>query len=231
MKKIKLLFVDNDVEFSYIIKKSFELTGKYKVKTALDEKEGREIFFTFNPDIVVANIGIPDGMAMVKIIREKDELIPVFLTSGQISVSDILRDNKPDIDNFIKKPYVSEELDAYIQITLRRIHLYLRVYEEEEKDIIRLGKYFFDVDKQTLQNNGVNQILSNRESLILERLCERKGKVVLRKQLLNEFWEDSNFFTSRSLDVLLCKLRKRLSDDPTIKIKTIRKKGFLLLIG
>ncbi|MDR2691130.1 MAG: response regulator transcription factor [Dysgonamonadaceae bacterium] len=230
MDKIKLLFVESDATFSYIIKNSLELTGKYEVETASNGKEGLEMFSSFGPDVVVTDVEIPvlDGMDVVKTIREKDEFIPLLLTSGQTGAQNVLNGYKLNINNFIKKPYVSEELDACIQAIRRRINRYSGI--REKKDIIRLGKYIFDVNKQTLQYKDIQQKLSNREAQILERLCEHKEQLVLREHLLKEFWEANNFFTSRSLDVFLCKLRKRLSSDPAIKIETVRGKGILLSV-
>ncbi|MDR1631580.1 MAG: response regulator transcription factor [Dysgonamonadaceae bacterium] len=230
MDKIKLLFVEDDAAFSYIVKTSLELTEKYEVQTAFDGKEGLEMYFAFDPDVVVADIEMPvlDGMDMVKKIRDESELIPILLATGQTNVQNVLKGYNLNVDNFIKKPYIPEELDAHIQAILRRINH--SSTNDEQENVIRFGKYIFNVYKQTLQYKEIKHKLSVRETQILERLYKQRGKLVLRKQLLEELWEANNYFTSRSLDVFVNKLRKLLSDDPAIKIETVWGKGLLLSI-
>ena len=230
MAKTKLLFVEDDITFSYIIKNSLELSGEYEIQTASNGKEGLEMYRTFNPDVIVADIEMPvlDGMEMVKKIRDENESIPILLATGQTNVQNVLKGYKLNADNFIKKPYIPEELDAHIQAIFRRIKNAIIIHAK--KDIILLGEYIFNVDKQILQYKNIIYKLTARESQILEKLYEHKGKLISRKKLLEGLWGVNDFFTSRSLDVFLNKLRKRLSHDPNIKIETVRGKGLLLLI-
>ena len=230
MSKTKLLFVEDDIPFSYIIKNSLELNGKYEIQTASNGKEGLEIYQTFNPDVIVADIEMPilDGMEMVKKIRDKNESVPILLATGQTNVQNVLKGYKLNIDNFIKKPYIPEELDAHIQAILRRIKNSLLIHAK--KDIILIGEYIFNADKQILQYKNNIQKLTEREGQILEKLYEQKGKLITRDSLLEELWGANDFFTSRSLDVFINRLRKRFSRDPNIKIETVRGKGLLLSI-
>ena len=230
MSKIKLLFVEDDISFSYIIKNSLELSGKYEIQTALNGKEGLEIYQTFNPDVIVADIEMPvlDGMEMVKKIRDKNESIPILLATGQTNVQNVLKGYKLNIDNFIKKPYIPEELDAHIQAVLRRIKNFIIIHEK--KNLLLMGEYIFNVDKQILQYKTIIYKLTAREGQILEKLYEQKGRLVPRKSLLEELWGANDFFTSRSLDVFINRLRKILSHDSNVKIETMRGRGFLLSI-
>jgi DNA-binding response OmpR family regulator len=230
MVKIKLLFVEDDVTFSYIIKNSLELSGKYEIQTASDGKEGLEMYRSFEPDVIVADIKMPvlDGIEMVEKIRDKDESVPILLASGQTNAKNVLKGYRLNADNFIKKPYIPEELDAHIQAILRRIKNSIIIYEE--KDIILIGEYIFNREKQILQYKSIIHKLTDRESQILEKLYEQKGELTTREHLLEELWGVNDFFTSRSLDVFINRLRKRFSRDPNIKIKTVRGKGLLLSV-
>jgi DNA-binding response OmpR family regulator len=230
MVKTKLLFVEDDVTFSYVIKNSLELSGKYEIQTASDGKEGLEMYRSFDPDVIVTDIEMPilDGMEMVKKIRDKDESVPILLASGHTNANNVLKGYRLNADNFIKKPYIPEELDAHIQAILRRIKNSIIIYEG--KDIISIGEYIFNRDKQVLQYKNIIHKLTDRESQILEKLYEQKGELTTREHLLEELWGVKDFFTSRSLDVFINRLRKRFSRDPNIKIKTVRGKGLLLSI-
>ncbi|GHT58314.1 DNA-binding response regulator [Bacteroidia bacterium] len=230
MSKTKLLFVEDDATFSYIIKNSLELGGKYEIQTASNGKEGLEMYRSFDPDVIVADIEMPilDGMEMVKKIRDGNESIPILLATGRSNVQNVLKGYELNADNFIKKPYIPEELDAHIQAVLRRIKKSSVVHEK--KGIILLGEYIFNMDKQILQYKTIIHKLTDRESQILEKLHGRKGKLITREHLLEELWGINDFFTSRSLDVFINRLRKRLSRDPSIKIETVRGKGLMLTI-
>jgi DNA-binding response OmpR family regulator len=231
MSKTKLLFVEDDAMFLYIVKSSLELSGKYEIQTASNGKEGLEMYRSFNPDVIVADIEMPilDGMEMIRKIRDRNESIPILLATGQTNVQNLLRGYELHADNFIKKPYIPEELDAHIQAILRRVNKSSAIHEK--KEIVCMGEYIFNTDKQILQYKSTIRKLTDTESRILEKLYEQKGNLIVRKNLLEELWGKSDFFTSRSLDVFINKLRKYLLNDPKIKIETVRKRGFMLIIS
>jgi len=230
MKIIKLLYVDDDIAFTFIVKGTLELIGTYQVQTAFNGKEGLDSFHSFNPDVVVADIVMPvlDGMEMISRIRKIDKSVPVLFASGYTSARHVLAGYKLNADNFIKKPFLPEELDAHIQAVLRRTRMTSNVSNEES---IYLGDTVFNAEKQYIQYKNTKSKLTARESAILYKLFENKGNVVKRDELLNEIWGTSDFFTSRSLDVFINLLRKRLSLNPKLNIETIRGKGLVLNIA
>ena len=101
---------------------------------------------------------------------------------------------------------------------------------KEESSNFTLGQYTFDSITQTLQYCGEKQLLSNRESEILKRLCENKDHVLPMKDVLLELWGDDSFFNARSLHVFITKLRHKLSKDESIKILNVRGIGYKLII-
>ena len=229
MEKIKLLFVEDDASFAYIVKGSLELTGVYQVRTALNGEEGLDAYYSFNPDVIVADIEMPvlDGMEMIAQIRKTNGVIPILLTTGYTNAQYVLDGYKLNIDNFIKKPFLPEELNAHIQAVLKRTRMQLN---GDSINNIYVGDYVFNTDRQYLQCKDTKHKLTVRETQILYKLCENRGNVVKRDKLLEELWGMSDFFTSRSLDVYINSLRKYLSLDPKISIETIRGKGLVLHI-
>jgi len=228
MKKIKLLFVEDDTSFAFVVKGSLELTGIYQVETASNGKEGLDAYHSFNPDVIVADIEMPvmNGMEMITQIRKKDQVIPILFATGYTNAKYVLDGYKLKVDNFIKKPFLPEELDAHIQAVLKRS----RILTTENKDNIYFGDFVFNTDKQYLIHKDVKRKLSIRGTNILHKLYENRGNVVRRDELLEELWGINDFFTSRSLDVYINTLRKQLSYDPKINIETIRGKGLVLNI-
>jgi len=230
MGKIKLLFVEDDVSFAFIVKGSLELTETYEVLTVYNGKEGLDAYFSFNPDVIVADIEMPvmDGMEMVAQIRKANEVIPILFATGYTNARHVLDGYKLNVDNFIKKPFLPEELDAHIQAVLKRIRPLSNV---KNTGNIYLGDYVFNTDKQYLQNKNTKQKLTARGTKILYKLYENKGNVVMREEILKDLWGMNDFFTSRSLDVYINALRRYLSHDPKISIETIRGKGLVLNIS
>jgi len=231
MEKIKLLFVEDDASFAFIVKGSLELTGIYEVQTSFNGKEGLDDYHSFNPDVVVADIEMPvlDGMEMVAQIREINGIIPILFASGYTNAQYVLDGYKLNVDNFIKKPFLPEELDVHIQAVLKRSRPLSNV--NNNNDNIYIGNYIFNMDKQYLQYKDIKQKLTALEAEVLYKLYENKGNVVKRSKLLEELWGISDFFTSRRLDVYVNSLRKYLSLAPEINIETIRGKGLVLNIA
>ena len=228
MEKIKLLLVEDDTSFAYVVKGSLELTGIYQVQTAFNGIEGVDAYRSFNPDVIVADIEMPvlDGMEMVSRIRKMNNDIPILFATGYTNASYVLDGYKLNVDNFVKKPFLPEELNAHIQAILRRSG---RVMVPEcSTTIVYLGSYIFNTDKQYLQCNNTKYKLAPRETNILYKLYENKVNIVKRNDLLEKLWGTSDFFSSRCLDVCINSLRKRLSLDPKINIETIRGKGLVL---
>jgi DNA-binding response OmpR family regulator len=231
MTKIKLLFVEDDASFAFVVKGSLELNGNYEVQTASNGKEGLELYEKFNPDVIVADIEMPilNGMEMIRRIRKKDVFIPILFATGRTSAQDVLDGYKLNVDNFIKKPFLPEELNVHIQAILKRLQTAIVIHSDNV--IAPLGEYFFDVDNQILQRKNESHKLTGRETKILWKLYEQKGFLVKREAILEELWGINDFFTSRSLDVFIATLRKCLSSDPKVRIETIRGKGLSLKIN
>ncbi|GHT13449.1 DNA-binding response regulator [Bacteroidia bacterium] len=230
MQKIKLLFVEDDPSFSYIVKESLELTNKYEICAVSNGKEGLDAYSSFSPDIIVADIEMPvmNGLQMVQIIRQKDSDIPILFATGRTKAQDVLDGYKLYVDNFIKKPYIPDEIDAHIQAIMKRAKERVIVINNE-RDVF-LGEYIFNVDAHFLLRENKKQKLTPKEANILWMLYEKKGELVKRSDILKEFWGYSDYFPSRSLDVFISTLRKYLSLDPNIRIQTVPKEGFRLVV-
>ena len=231
MKAIKLLFIEDDVNLGYIIKNTMEdLIGGYEVDIALNGEKGLEHLQSFVPDIIVTDIEMPvmNGFEMVKKIRQTNLDLPVIFASGKVSPKDVTLGYEAGADNYIKKPFTPEELDAHIKALIilksnSRIRLKNTIYS--------IGKYTFSPKSLILTYNDSEKTkLTSRESCILELLLQHKGDIVKREYLLKTFWDSKvdNFYTSRSLDVFITKLRKYLSKDSSISIKNVKQVGLIL---
>jgi len=231
MEIIKLLLVEDDNDFRSVIKDCLEITGEYEIHEAQNGSEGFFAFMTLSFDIIVTDVDMPNvtGLDMVELIRKEDANIPILVASGLTNPATINEAFKRGIDNYIKKPYTSEELDCYIKVLLKRIKNNNQVLTEETK-IFSLGSYLFDIENRYLKFKDNITSLSKRETLILLMLFKSKGKLVQRKEILSEFWgSDDDPYHARSLDVFIAKLRKYLHDDSSVDIITLRGEGLKLI--
>ncbi len=232
-ENVKMLLVEDDENLAYMEKSSLEdIIGGYEVKTAVNGKEGLKVWRDFQPDVIVSDIDMPimDGIEMVKRIRETDGDTIILFTTGLTSPKDLKAGYAAGANNYVKKPFLPEELDAHIQ-SLMKLKQGRR--STNSSSTVKLGKYLLDADHATLKNqeDGTEKMLTAREAKILELLAVNKNEVVRREAVLSRFWgvEDKDYFASRSLDVFIKKIRTALEDEPAVELKTIRGVGFKLI--
>ena len=230
METIKLLLIEDDANLGYIIKCSLEdVIGGYEVNVSLNGKDGLERYRSFLPDIIVSDIDMPvmDGYEMLKTLRQTDSDIPVILATGKSSSKFVTTGYKMGANNYIKKPYTPEELDAHIKALMGMKN---KSNPAKQNTICKIGKYTFDPKSLILMYSDTEKTeLTPRESQILELLVQHKGEIVKRDDILVKFWENQDStFASRSLDVFITKLRSYLSKDASVTIRNVKPVGLIL---
>lgn len=229
---IKLLLVEDDENLLYIEKMTFEdIIGDYEVKTAVNGKEGLEVWKEFRPDVIVSDMDMPimGGMEMVRRIRETDGDVIILFATAMTSPADVKKGYKAGANNYVKKPFVPEELNEHIRsmMLLRKGGKF-----RDETNFLTIGNFLFDPDHRILTDKAIGhrRVLTRRESSILQLLAENMGDVVSRDAIISRCWgvEERNYFNSRSLDVFVVKLRKYLSTDDMVELNTVRGVGLQL---
>jgi DNA-binding response OmpR family regulator len=234
MNMVKLLLVEDDASLAYIEKTGLEdIIGGYDVTTAANGKEGLQAWQQIHPDVIISDIDMPvmNGFEMVERIRETDGDVIIIFTSALTSPNDVKAGYRLGINNYVKKPFVPEELDAHIQALMK---MRGGAKTQKETNHYKLGKYTLDADHATLRDDetDISQTITQREAQILQLLAENQNHVVRREAILSRFWNtEDDYFASRSLDVFVNKLRKLLSDEPRVQLKTVRGIGLQLLVS
>lgn len=229
---IKLLLVEDDVNLSYIVQAGLqEIIGGYEVTVAENGKEGIEAWENWKPDIIISDIDMPvmNGFEMVKRIRETDGETPILFASALTSPKDVRKGYDIGVNNYVKKPFVPDELDAHIHAVLKMKE---GVKSRSEVGCCRFSYYTLDTVHATLRddNTGKIRVLTTTEAKILQLLAGNKNEVVRREAILSRCWNtEDDFFASRSLDVFINKLRKLFIDDSDVEIKTVRGVGLMLV--
>lgn len=228
-KTIRILLAEDDVNLGSLLRQYLEAKG-YSTDLFNDGEKATEGFRGGVYDICILDIMMPkkDGFAVASDIRAINTTIPIIFLTAKNLKEDVLTGFKIGADDYITKPFNMEELLLRIEAVLRRSG----AMEIESVSIYKLGKYSFDCNKQQLQfENDEPEKLTTKENDLLRLLCVNINKVLERNYALKQIWDDDNYFNARSMDVYITKLRKKLSNDPTIEILNIHGKGYKLIVG
>ncbi len=234
-KNTKLLLVEDDANFGDVLKSYLEIND-YDVQLASDGEEGYKAFLKEKYDLIILDVMMPkkDGFTLANEIREKDKNTPIVFLTAKSLKEDILTGFRAGGDDYISKPFNSEEFLLRIKAILRRTNTG-SVEDAKSPEDFDIGKFHFVVKTRSLSykdSNGQLQErrLSPKESQLLHLFCMKKGDVLERSEALVKIWGEDNYFTARSMDVFIVKLRKYLSPDENIEIENIHGNGFRMLI-
>ena len=232
MKNKKILVVEDDPNFGSILRDYLSLNS-YSVSLAKNGVEGYEKFKKNNYDLCILDVMMPfkDGFTLAKEIREKNNNIPIIFLTAKTLKEDVLKGFRIGADDYLSKPFDSDVLLAKIKAILNRQSL-IEIPESEEYKFV-VGNFLFNSKLRILTNHEVNKSikLSPKESQLLKLLILHLNDLMPREIALNKIWRDDNYFTSRSMDVYIAKLRKYLRDDSNIEIINIHGEGFRLIVN
>ena len=223
---IPILLIEDQVELCQILKDTLSLYG-FDVTYALNGEDGYNLFTSLNPKIVIIDIRMPgsDGFSAVKQIRAVNKDVPVIMLTAKPLTDDLVKAFDLGCNDFIRKPFVMEELIA-------RIRSFARVSGNASRgahNMYKLGSFTFNASTHELTNDSSRFQLSYKEVELLKRLCEAKSTVVDRQVLLAELWGSDNVFNSKTMNVYINRLRNYLDSDKSVEILTIRGYGYKLI--
>ena len=227
----KILLAEDDPNLGELIKDYLELKGKFEVNLCEDGVDAIEAFKKSEYDLCILDVMMPkkDGFSVGKEIRRIDKTIPIIYATAKGMMEDKTQAFELGGDDYITKPFRIEELLLRINALLKRS---TKDKKAEAVTKFELGDFSFDSLSQTLTyKEEDSQKLSTKESELLRLLCLNKNEVLTREEALVKIWHDDNYFTGRSMDVFLSKLRKYLRKDSNIEIVNVHGKGYKLLIS
>lgn len=225
-KPISILLAEDEPSLGQIIKESLE-TRNFIVHLTKDGEEAYQVYKKEQIELLVLDIMMPkkDGFTLAKEIRLENEGIPIIFLTSKSQAKDVVEGFTIGGNDYLKKPFSMEELIVRINNLLNRIQT------KQANDILTLGQYTFNFPKQSLMYlNEPPVLLTHRESQLLFHLIKNKNQVLDRSLILKKLWDNDDFFSARSMDVFITKLRKKLSKDPSIKIVNARGVGYKLMV-
>jgi two-component system, OmpR family, response regulator len=223
----KIFLVEDDNNFGSVLKAYLEVNDFYVV-WVIDGKNAIKEFRAEQFNLCILDVMLPniDGFTLAKEIKLINANIPLIFLTAKSMKADMVQGFKIGADDYITKPFDSEVLLYKIKAILHRnqlSHLKPEIVKE-----FQIGYYRFNYELRTISYQSTFQKLSPKEAELLKMLCEKKNNVLTREEALLTIWGDDTYFTTRSMDVFITKLRKYLKEDPTIEIENIHGSGFRL---
>lgn len=231
----RILLVEDDQNFGDVLRSYLEM-HEFDVTLATDGVAGMESFRRGEFDLCIFDVMMPkkDGFTLAKEVRERNAEMPIIFLTAKTMKDDVLQGFKIGADDYITKPFNSEELLYRIQAILKRSQA--KADPREEVKEFNIGKFHFNFPLRilTFTEEGTGdqekEKLSPKEAQLLRMFCMYMNDILPRSEALTKIWGEDNYFTARSMDVFVTKLRKYLKADSNIEIVNIHGNGFQLLV-
>lgn len=228
---VNILLVEDDPNLLMVLQDFLELS-LYEVIAAADGIEGLAAFKKNEIHLCILDVMLPklDGFSLADRIRKSNKQIPIIFLTAKSLKEDKLKGFEHGCDDYITKPFSTEELNLRIKAIMRRCSSGGFQQEEKRQKVYKIGNFTLDVGNLVLHSGFGDQTLTRKEAALLELLCERKNQVLTRNEAQEKVWGDSDYYIGRSMDVFIVKLRRYLKEDPKVSIINVHGVGFKLLV-
>lgn len=227
--KKRILLVEDEENFGSLLQNYLKLS-KYEVDWAVDGSLGYSSFMKNSYDLCIFDIMMPnlDGFSLAEKIRSKGYHTPIIYLTARNMKEDILKGYKLGAIDYLSKPFDIEVLMAKLEAIFS--------FESEgnndtNKCEFKLGTYFYNSNTRLLEAPGFSKKLSPKEGGLLHLLCQYMNQVLPREKALTTIWGEDSYFTTRSMDVYVTKLRKYLKEDQNIVIENVHSVGYALNVS
>jgi DNA-binding response OmpR family regulator len=228
MERKNILLVEDDINLGTILSEYLVLKN-FEVQLCENGDDGLEKFKNGDFDLCLLDVMMPkkDGFTLAKEIRQMNKSIPIIFLTAKSLQNDKIEGLKLGADDYITKPFNTEELLLRINAIIKRYN-YNNGFTKSLN--YKVGKYTFDYKKRELKIKRTVQPLTFKEAELLKLLCENRNNILRRDLALTKIWNEDTYFTSRSMDVYITKLRNYLKNDRAVIIENIHGVGFKLLV-
>ena len=226
MMQQQVLLVEDEPVLAEIIRESLQSRG-FVITHTPSAIEAMTLYARQSYDIIILDVMLPDGngFAMAKQIRNSDMATPIIFLTSRSLPQDVVEGFESGGNDYLKKPFSLEELIICIRALLSKNRLVIN----KSTGVTEIGRYRFYYPQGELNFEGDSRALTTRESEILNLLIMNKNQLLNRDELLLSLWQNNDYFSSRSLDVFITKLRRYLKEDPSVSILNIRGRGYKLI--
>jgi DNA-binding response OmpR family regulator len=227
-EKKNVLLVEDDPNFGLILRDYLTIKG-YDVTLSRDGIHGLNDFKSKDYSICILDVMMPrkDGISLAKQIKKINPHMPIIFLTAKSLKEDMIKGYEAGADDYIIKPFDSEVLELKIQAIINRQKV--DGVKEDIPEEMEIGKFKLNTQLRIMEKDGEERKLSPKENALLVMLAMNMNRLVTRKDALLKIWKEDNYFTARSMDVYLAKLRKYIALDPNLEIVNIHGEGFRLV--
>ena len=227
-KDIHILLAEDDSNLGFVVQDNLKSEG-YQVTLCPDGEVALKTFASGHFDLCILDVMMPkkDGFEVAQTIRDVNKEVPIVFLTAKTMQEDKVKGFMLGADDYITKPFDFQEFMLRIESILRRTKI-LTQQEEEKIESYTIGTYTFNIKNQVLIHPTEEKRLTKKETRILSFLCEHINDIAPRELILKNIWGTDDYFSGRSMDVFISKLRKYLSADENIQISNIHGVGFKL---
>ncbi len=223
----KILLVEDEKNFGMVLRDYLSMNG-FEVTLCENGELGLENFKTNKFDLCIVDVMMPkkDGFTLASEIKELNKNVPFIFLTARGMRDDMIKGYKLGADDYITKPFDSEVLLLKLKAILNR-----HSADNSDTFLHEIGKFSFNAKMRTLKSEkNKEEKLSPKEAALLNLLCQHKNDVLPREKALKQIWNDDSYFTGRSMDVYIVKLRKYLASDSNLEINNLHGNGYSLVI-
>ncbi|HHC79344.1 MAG TPA: response regulator transcription factor [Flavobacteriia bacterium] len=227
----KILLVEDDTSLGYLLSEYLNMKG-FAITWSKNSNAALELIHRDYFDLIILDVMMPemDGFTMAKIIKQQFPEIPfIFLTARSLKI-DVLKGFSLGAVDYLKKPIDEEELVVRLNTLLNTLSAKKLAPANEPHEFL-IGDYVYNKDLlQLIYKNNSAKKLTFRENKLLFFLVSKQNELCSHKEILNDIWGKNDYFSRKSLNVFISRLRRYLSKDPCIKIENIHNQGFIFRI-
>jgi DNA-binding response OmpR family regulator len=224
----RILLVEDNENLGYMLKEYLAMKG-FQMEWVKSAHEAKVLLKNKMPELIVLDVGLPDmdGFQLAQWIKITYPVVPFLFLTARVLKIDVLKGFNLGAEDYIKKPIDEEEL----------VMRMLAILNRTRKDTVispghfTIGIFNLNKNSRVLSSPDSERRLTAMESKLLVMLSQKLNQVVERSLLLNEIWGNEDYFSRKSMDVFISRLRKYLADDQRIKLLNIHNTGFILHVN
>ena len=225
----RLLVVEDDTSLGEVIRYNF-LSEGYEVKLEKNGKKGLDSALSWQADVIILDLMLPliSGIEICRTIRKEGIFTPVIMLTAKDTEVDRVVGLEVGADDYVTKPFSTRELIARVGANIRRTEMIKIARENYSDEIINIGNLIIDKPSRKITLNNQDISLRPREYDLLLHMASNPGRVFTRDQLLQQVWGYEYTGDTRTIDVHVRWLRRKIEKDPSnpILLQTIRGVGY-----
>lgn len=225
----KLLFVEDDLNFAHVLEAFLKDKG-FAVKHVSNGADALKWLKTNRAELCILDVMMPgmSGFELATELKKSAVNTPFIFLTAKNTKADIVSGFGKGADDYMIKPFDPDILFLKINALLKRTP---QDYSGDSVDQFTIGNIQFNALTRELYMHGTVTSLSPKETQLLRLFCESPDGVVLRSYALRKVWDSDSYFASRSMDVYIVKLKKKLKIDPQVQIINLFNNGFRLFVS